>query len=228
MQLVYKGKTKDVYRLPDGNFELRFKDDVTGADGVFDPGANQVGARIAGNGLNCLRLTKYFFELLAEAGIHTHYISSDPENVSMVVLPCQPFGKGLEVVLRYKAVGSFYRRYPDYCSEGQDLPGLVEMTFKDDLRNDPLVLKDTLVMLSVMSADEYELLKETTLRIGKLIAAALAAKGLQLYDIKFEYGRDAQGRLLLMDEISAGNMRCYKDGKAQSPEQIVRLMLDEA
>ncbi|NMA42438.1 MAG: phosphoribosylaminoimidazolesuccinocarboxamide synthase [Oligosphaeraceae bacterium] len=226
MELVYKGKTKDVYRLPDGNFQLRFKDDVTGANGVFDPGANQVGASIAGNGLNCLRLTTFFFERLAEAGIATHYISSNLKDVSMNVLPCQPFGKGVEVALRYKAVGSFYRRYADYCYEGQDLPGLVEMTFKDDLRNDPLVVKDALIMLGVMSTDEYDLLKTTTLRIGKLIAEALAAKGLQLYDIKFEYGKDADGRVLLMDEISAGNMRCYKDGKVQSPEQIVHLMLD--
>lgn len=225
MELVYAGKTKDVYRLADGNYQLRFKDDVTGADGVFDPGANTVGTSILGNGRNCLLLTRFFFEALSQAGIKTHYLSSDPEAVSMNVVPCRPFGKGLEVILRYKAVGSFFRRYGDYCQEGQDLPGLVEMTFKDDARNDPLVIKDTLVMLGVMSAQEYDLLKDMTLQIGEVVKQELAAKGLELYDIKFEYGRSEKGELMLIDEISAGNMRCFKDGKWLQPDQIVKFML---
>lgn len=225
MELVYAGKTKDVYRLADGNYQLRFKDDVTGADGVFDPGANTVGASILGNGRNCLLLTRFFFEALSQAGIKTHYLSSDPEAVSMNVVPCRPFGKGLEVILRYKAVGSFFRRYGDYCQEGQDLPGLVEMTFKDDARNDPLVIKDSLVMLGIMSAQEYDLLKNMTLQIGEVVKQKLADKGLELYDIKFEYGKNEKGELMLIDEISAGNMRCFKDGKWLQPDQIVKFVL---
>jgi phosphoribosylaminoimidazole-succinocarboxamide synthase len=225
MDLVYKGKTKDVYRLADGNFQLRFKDDVTGADGVFDPGANTVGASIAGNGLNCLLLTRYFFEALAAAGVRTHYVSSDPDAVSMTVLPCRPFGKGLEVILRYRAVGSFFRRYGDYCQEGQELPGLVEMTFKDDARNDPLVVKDALLMLGVMSDDEYELLKEMTLKSGAVVKEKLAEKELELYDIKFEFGRSDSNELLLMDEVSAGNMRCFRDGVWLQPEEVVAAVL---
>ena len=226
MEHVYEGKTKTVFRLPDGNYLLKFKDDVTGADGVFDPGANTVGATIAGNGRNCLLLTKFFFEALAKAGIRTHYISADPAAVTMTVEACQAFGKGVEVILRYKAVGSFFRRYGDYCQEGQDLlPGLVEMTFKDDARNDPLVTKDTLVMLGVMTADEYETLKEMTLKIGQVVKNKLAERGLELYDIKFEYGRNAKGELMLMDEISAGNMRCFKNGKWLQPDEVVAAML---
>ena len=225
MELVYEGKTKTVFRLPDGNYLLKFKDDVTGANGVFDPGANTVGATIAGNGRNCLLLTKFFFEALAKAGIRTHYISSDPAAVTMTVEACRAFGKGVEVVLRYKAVGSFFRRYGDYCTEGQDLPGLVEMTFKDDARNDPLVIKDALVMLGVMTAAEYDALKEMTLKIGQVVKDKLAEHGLELYDIKFEYGRNAKGELLLMDEISAGNMRCFKNGKWLQPDEVVAAML---
>lgn len=60
MKLVYEGKTKNVYELEDGNFLLQFKDDVTGEDGVFDPGANTVGLTIEGAGQTGLRLTKYF------------------------------------------------------------------------------------------------------------------------------------------------------------------------
>ncbi len=221
MELIYQGKTKDVFKLATGDYLLQFKDDVTGTDGVFDPGANTVGAKIAGNGRNCLRLTKYFFEILSAAGIPTHYLSSDLDRATMTVVPCHPYGKGLEVVLRYKAVGSFFRRYGDYCQQGQDLPGLVEMTFKDDERNDPLVTKDTLEILGVLNAQEYENIKEMTKKIGSLIKATLAEHGLDLYDIKFEYGRNAQGEMLLIDEISAGNMRCYKDGKWLQPDQVV-------
>ena len=221
MELIYKGKTKDVFKLENGNYLLKFKDDVTGANGVFDPGANTVGAKIEGNGKNCLKLTKIFFEELAKHGVKTHYVSSDPEAGTMEVVPCKPFGKGLEVVLRYKAVGSFFRRYGDYCTQGQDLPGLVEMTFKDDARDDPLVPKDTLVVLGVMTGEEYDTLKAMTQEIAAVVRDKLAEKGMDLYDIKFEYGRDANGKLRLIDEISAGNMRCYKDGVWLQPDQVV-------
>ncbi|NLZ83779.1 MAG: phosphoribosylaminoimidazolesuccinocarboxamide synthase, partial [Clostridiales bacterium] len=76
MSLVYKGKTKDVYALEDGNYLLKFKDDVTGTDGQFDPGANTVGLSIEGSGKAGLRLTKHFFEMINAAGIPTHYVSA--------------------------------------------------------------------------------------------------------------------------------------------------------
>lgn len=64
MELKYHGKTKDVYELKDGNYLLKFKDDVTGADGVFDPGANTVGLTIEGVGKAGLKLTEFFFQNL--------------------------------------------------------------------------------------------------------------------------------------------------------------------
>ena len=61
MKKIYEGKTKDVFDLENGNYLLKFKDDVTGVDGVFDPGANEVGLRIEGAGKAGLKLTKFFF-----------------------------------------------------------------------------------------------------------------------------------------------------------------------
>ncbi len=81
MELIYKGKTKDVYKLDGGNVLLKFKDDVTGANGVFDPGANQVGLTIEGVGKSGLRMTKYFFEKLIEKGVPTHYVDADLDDV---------------------------------------------------------------------------------------------------------------------------------------------------
>ena len=146
LKLLYTGKTKNVYALPNGNCLLKFKDDCTGKDGVFDPGENSVGLTIEGVGDVNLRMSIYFFEKINAAGILTHYVSADLANTTMEVLPAKVFGKGLEVICRYKAVGSFFRRYSDYCTLGQDLPAYVETTFKNDELGDPLVTKDGLVV----------------------------------------------------------------------------------
>ena len=216
-KLVYTGKTKDVFALENGNYLLKFKDDCTGKDGVFDPGENSVGLTIDGVGDVNLRMSIYFFEKINAAGIRTHFVSADLENTTMEVLPAKVFGKGLEVICRYKAVGSFYRRYSDYCELGQDLPAYVETTFKNDEKGDPLVTKDGLVDLGVMTAQQYDDLKDMTQRITKIVADDLKEKGLDMYDIKFEFGYDSEGNVMLIDEIASGNMRVYKDGEYIDP-----------
>ncbi|MDW0114280.1 phosphoribosylaminoimidazolesuccinocarboxamide synthase [Sporosarcina saromensis] len=225
MELVYKGKTKDVYKLEDGNVLLTFKDDVTGEDGVFDPGANTVGLTIEGAGRSGLRMTKFFFEKLAEQQIPTHYIAADIERATMTVKPATVFGKGLEVICRFRAVGSFLRRYGAYCKEGQPLDAFVEVTIKDDDRNDPPITKEALAQLNILTEEEYAILEPMTKRISTVVKDELAAKGLELYDIKLEFGRDAEGNLMLIDEISGGNMRVYKDGTYISPLDLEKLVL---
>ena len=223
LKLLYTGKTKNVYALPNGNCLLKFKDDCTGKDGVFDPGENSVGLTIEGVGDVNLRMSIYFFEKINAAGILTHYVSADLENTTMEVLPAKVFGKGLEVICRYKAVGSFYRRYSDYCELGQDLPAYVETTFKNDAKGDPLVTKDGLVDLGVMTAQQYDDLKAMTQAITKIVADDLKEKGLDMYDIKFEFGYDPEGNVILIDEIASGNMRVYKDGEYVDPMTLNKL-----
>ena len=150
MKLTYTGKTKDVYALEDGNYLLQFKDDVTGENGVFDPGANTVGLTMEGAGRAGLRLTKFFFEKLQEKGIPTHYIDADIEKATMTVKPAQVFGEGLEVICRFRAVGSFLRRYGKYAKEAQPLDAFVEVTLKDDERQDPPISEDALDMLGFL------------------------------------------------------------------------------
>ncbi len=222
-KLVYTGKTKDVFALDNGNYLLKFKDDCTGKDGVFDPGENSVGLKIEGVGDVNLRMSVYFFEKLNAAGIKTHYISADLEDTTMEVIAAKPFGKGLEVICRHKAVGSFYRRYSDYVEEGADLDAYVEMTFKNDEKGDPLVTKDGLVALGVMTDAQYDATKEMTQKITAIVAEDLKAKGLILYDIKFEFGYNAKGEVILIDEIASGNMRVYKDGKYIDPMTLSKL-----
>ncbi|MCM3744906.1 phosphoribosylaminoimidazolesuccinocarboxamide synthase [Sporosarcina luteola] len=225
MELVYKGKTKDVYKLHDGNVLLAFKDDVTGEDGVFDPGANTVGLTIEGAGQSGLRMTKFFFEKLADKGIPTHYINADIENVTMTVKPATVFGKGLEVICRFRAVGSFLRRYGAYCEEGQPLDAFVEVTIKDDDRNDPPITEDALAQLGILTEDEYAVLEKLTKEISVVVKEELAVKGLDLYDIKLEFGRDPEGNIMLIDEISGGNMRVYQDGVYVAPLDLEKLVL---
>ncbi|MBR2323619.1 MAG: phosphoribosylaminoimidazolesuccinocarboxamide synthase, partial [Clostridia bacterium] len=165
----------------------------------------------------------YFFEKVNAAGIKTHYISANLEDTTMEVVPCKAFGKGLEVICRHKAVGSFYRRYSDYIEEGADLPAYVEMTFKNDAKGDPLVTKDGLVDLKVMTAKQYDDMKEMTQKITQIVADDLKEKGLILYDIKFEFGYDANGEVILIDEIASGNMRVYKDGEYVDPMTLSKL-----
>lgn len=225
MEKIYQGKTKDVYKLENGNVLLKFKDDCTGKDGVFDPGENSVGLTIEGIGKANLETSIKFFEILKEAGIKTHYVSADVDNATMEVLPATVFGHGLEVICRLKATGSFIRRYGDYIADGTVLEGgYVETTFKDDAKGDPLVTKDGLIALGVMSGEMYDSMKEQTLKITRIVADELAKKGLDLYDIKFEFGYD-NNEVILIDEIASGNMRVYKDGKIVEPVELTKIIL---
>ena len=222
-KLIYTGKTKNVFALENGNCLLKFKDDCTGKDGKFDPGENAVGLTIEGVGRVNLQMSIYFFEKLREAGIKTHYVSANLDDCTMEVLPAKVFGHGLEVICRYKAVGSFIRRYGDYIEEGADLPAYVEMTFKNDEKGDPLVTKEGLVALGVMTDKQYEDIKLMTQQITKIVADDLKEKGLDMYDIKFEFGYDPEGNVMLIDEIASGNMRVYKNGEYIDPMTLSKL-----
>ena len=224
MNKVYTGKTKDVYALDNGNYQLKFKDDCTGTDGVFDPGANTVGLQIEGIGRENLKVSVYFFEILKKAGVKTHYVSADIENATMEVLPAEVFGKGLEVICRYRAVGSFIRRYGAYMESGTPLNAYVETTLKDDDLGDPLITPDGLEAIGVMTLDQYAEMKAMTQKISGIVKETLAEKGLDLYDIKFEFGY-YQGEVILIDEIASGNMRVYKDGKYVDPIALTSIIL---
>ena len=213
MELVYTGKTKNVYALENGNYLLKFKDDCTGKDGVFDPGENSVGLTIDGVGDVNLRMSIYFFEKINAAGIKTHFVSANLADTTMEVLPAKVFGHGLEVI----------RRYGEYIAEGADLPAYVETTFKNDEKGDPLVTKDALVALGVMTDAQYDDIKDMTQKITQIVADDLKEKGMVLYDIKFEFGYDADGKVMLIDEVASGNMRVYKDGQYVDPMTLSKL-----
>lgn len=226
MKKIYTGKTKDVFSLENGNVLLKFKDDCTGKDGVFDPGENTVGLTIEGIGKENLKTSVYYFELLKKAGIKTHYVSANIEESTMEVLPGKVFGNGLEVICRLVATGSFIRRYGEYIKNGTPLKnGYVECTFKNDALGDPLVTSEGLEALGIMSHELFNSMKEQTLKITKIVAEDLAKIGLELWDIKFEFGYN-NNEVILIDEIASGNMRVYKDGKIVDPIELTKLILN--
>lgn len=224
MELTYSGKTKDVYRLEDGHVLLKFKDDVTGADGVFDPGANTVGLTVDGAGKSGLRMSQFFFEKLAALDIPTHYIDADLDAVTMTVKPATVFGQGLEVICRYRAVGSFLRRFGQYATEGQVLDAFMEVTLKDDERQDPPISEDALAQLHILTHEEYAMLKDLTKQISEVVRSEMAKKDLELYDIKLEFGRDPERNIMLIDEISGGNMRVYKGDTYIEPMELEKIL----
>ena len=232
MKKIYTGKTKDVFELENGNVLLKFKDDCTGKDGVFDPGENSVGLTIEGIGKANLETSVYYFELCKKAGIKTHYVAANVEDATMEVLAAENFGKaqggnGLEVICRLVATGSFIRRYGEYIKDGTVLEGgYVECTFKNDAKGDPLVTGEGLAALGIMTPAMFETMKEQTLKITKVVADDLKTIGLDLWDIKFEFGYTKSGEVVLIDEIASGNMRVYKGREIVNPVDLTKLILN--
>ena len=232
MEKLYTGKTKDVFGLENGNVLLKFKDDCTGKDGEVDPGENSVGLTIEGIGRANPETSVYYFELCKKAGIKTHYVAANVEDATMEVLAAENFGKaqggnGLEVICRLVATGSFIRRYGEYIKDGTVLEGgYVECTFKNDAKGDPLVTGEGLAALGIMTPAMFETMKEQTLKITKVVADDLKTIGLDLWDIKFEFGYTKDGEVVLIDEIASGNMRVYKDGTIVNPVDLTKLILN--
>ena len=227
MELLYQGKTKDIYQGLNQSMILKFKDDLTGTDGKFDPGANQIGLSIEGMGNLNLRLTTFFFQLLNQTGIPTHFIDSNLNENTMTVKSASVFGKGLEVITRFKATGSFIRRYGEYIEDGAKLNNYVELTLKDDKRQDPLVTKDGLNALNILTNKQYEILIDLNIQIAQIIQKKLAEHGFDLYDIKLEFGYvNHPDNIILIDEISGGNMRVYKEGQLVDPIELAQYFND--
>ncbi|HPZ12816.1 MAG TPA: phosphoribosylaminoimidazolesuccinocarboxamide synthase [Bacillota bacterium] len=222
MQKLYSGKTKDVYLADDGNVLLYFKDSVTGVGDKIDSGANEVIGEVAGKGHSSFSLTLMFFDLLHKAGIPTHFISVGPEDNTMLVKRARSLN--LEVICRKKAWGSFVRRYGAYVCEGQPLPSLVEFTLKDDDRGDPLITDDALVALNIASRQDIDYMKETARRATDLISGYLADRGLELIDIKYEFGV-IDGKTMIIDEVSGDSMRVVKDGKVLLQNELYEALL---
>ena len=225
MELIKNGKTKDVYKLEDGNIVLKFKDTITGLEsGESDPGGNRVVGAEDGIGTAALNMSCYFFELLNKSNILTHYISADLSKKEMLVKPAKFFGNGLEFVVRYKAAGSFIRRFGSYIKEGDILPKIFEVTLKDDEREDPPLTKEILVALNILTPEQYDNIYDLTMNVCNIIKDEIDSRNLDLIDIKVEFGL-INGNIALIDEVSPGNMRVLRNAKKLDYITLSKLFL---
>lgn len=219
MKLINDGKTKRLFALDDERIRIVFKDDVTGSAEGIDPGGNEVVGRIEGKGFAALRQSVYFFSLLARHGVPTHFIEADLSERYIIARRAKWYG--LEFIVRYKAAGSFLRRYGRFVEEGAPLDGLVEITLKDDERGDPFISDEIIALLGIMTPDEVAQAKALVRQAAGIIRDDLARMGLELVDIKFECGL-VGGQLVLIDDISTDNMRVLRAGTPVDHTEVLR------
>lgn len=215
---IYEGKTKDVYQYRDNEILLYTKDETTGwwktddtGTKYFeeDPGGNQIGPAVAGMGQLNLISSEYYFKKFIEAGIPTHYIDCDIDKNLVLVKAGKVFGQGLECIIRFHAMGSLLRRFPDSYTEGQPVHDFFETTLKSDADNDPPITKEMLVEQDILTVPQYDQIKTICRDAAQVIQTDLKEEDLTLVDIKFEVGLVGD-EIMLIDEVSAGVMRVAK------------------
>ncbi len=215
MTLLQKGKTKDVHAHGEYTLRLVFTDRVTKNEaGEVDPGGNFVSEDGApGQGWACLTMTTTIFKRLAENGIPTHMVSFDLSDLSMVARKAKVFGSGLEWVCRWVGTGSFIRRYrnvPGVKDGMRFVEPVMEITIKDDATGDPLIVPSAVAALGIITAERLSDLIALNTKTMALIHEIFRERGLDLWDIKIEWGKDAEtGAFLLIDEVSANSCRAF-------------------
>ena len=197
--LIYQGKAKGVYETDDPQkVVVEFRDDITAGDGAKKDNLNQKGF------WNSVISAK-FFELLEEAGIRTQYIELiKPGLMLSKKLEMIP----LEVITRNIAAGSLLRRYPFEAKQTFE-PPIIQIDYKSDEYGDPMLNDEIAVALGLIDEYRLKIIKETTLRINKVLKDFLESRGILFPDFKIEFGYDAEGNIVLGDEISPDTCRFW-------------------
>lgn len=198
-ELIYEGKAKKIFTHDDADkVKIEFKDDATAFNALKKE-------KFEGKGkLNCL-ISARIFEILIEKNIPTHFIQLENENTMIAkkikVIP-------LEIVLRNTA-------YSSLCKQTTIKPGtslskpLIDIYLKNDELNDPLITKDRIKLMNILSSDDLELIINLTLKVNEILKSFFKNIQLQLVDFKLEYGYDLKNNILLGDEISPDNCRLW-------------------
>ncbi|AHC51822.1 phosphoribosylaminoimidazole-succinocarboxamide synthase [Sulfolobus acidocaldarius SUSAZ] len=193
---VAEGKTKIVYEFDPEHYLLRFKDSITAGDGARKD-------ELPGKGILNAQTSALFFRLLEKNDIRTHYVGMYDEKTMIVTkLKMIP----VEVVLRNIATGSIVKRLPIKEGEVFD-PPIVEFFLKDDLRHDPLLNYSHLQYFNLLTRKEAEIVEEVIVKVNVVMKNFLKERGLVLYDLKLEFGKDKDNNLIVGDEITLDSMR---------------------
>ncbi len=201
MELVYEGKAKRVYDRGD-RLVLEFKDEVTAFDGTRRDAAASKGALAA-------TLSAALFSYLRSVGVENHFLAQVAPN-ALEVIKAKPVP--LEVIVRFKAYGSYLKRMPYVKPLHQFSRPLVELHLKDDKLHDPLILPQDAVEGGVASGEELDAMYATALSAAEALRTLFSAVDCDFIDVKFEFGR-VGGRLILIDEISGDTFRLLCNGE---------------
>jgi len=197
--LLYEGKAKRVFQTDRADLvAVEYKDDATAFNALKK-------AQLAGKGqLNC-QISARLFELLEREGIPTHYLGLEGDNW-MMVRPVQIVP--VEVVIRNTAFGSLCKQMP--IAPGTALePPLLDLYYKDDAFGDPLLTEARLQLLGVLSPEQRQELEVLARRVNAVLLRFFASIDLQLVDFKIELGFNADGALVVADEISPDTCRLW-------------------
>lgn len=213
MERLYSGKAKEVYKTEkEDEYIIRYRDTATAGNG-------EKRAEISGKGVLNLEITTLIFEMLEKNGIKTHYIKKLNETDMLVkkvtIMP-------LEVIVRNISAGSFAKRYG--VDEGITFNSpTFELSLKNDDLGDPLMTEDHAIALGIVTKEEYDYLKDMTLKINELLKEFFMKINLKLVDFKIEYGKTDDGEILLADEISPDTCRLWdKDTNKKLDKDIFR------
>ncbi len=201
LQQLYEGKAKKVYATEDPNVVIvSYKDDATAFNG-------QKKGTIAGKGAINNRMTNNLMRRLEAAGVPTHYIQelNDRETAvkKVTIIP-------LEVIVRNLSAGSFAKRYG--VAEGIvfDQPTF-EFSYKNDDLGDPLLNTSHALALKLATQGEIDLIRTYTMKVNDLLKGFLKEIGIDLVDFKLEFGKTADGTIVLADEISPDTCRLWDE-----------------
>ncbi|ACB40823.1 phosphoribosylaminoimidazolesuccinocarboxamide synthase [Pyrobaculum neutrophilum] len=201
MELVYEGKAKRVYAEGD-ILLLEFKDELTAFDGAKRDSAPGKGALAAS-------LSALLFAYLRGRGVESHFIGQRGPNLLEVrraqALP-------LEVIVRFRAYGSYLKRMPLVEPLRPFKKPLVELHLKDDRLHDPLILPQDAIEAGLVDEAELGQITDVAVRAGELLRDLYRRAGCDFIDVKFEFGR-VGGRLVLIDEISGDTFRVLCGGE---------------
>ena len=197
--LLYEGKAKQIYSTDNENeLIVYYKDDATAFNG-------EKKASIASKGILNNKICTIIFNELEKQGIKTHLIKtlSDREQLvkKVTILP-------LEVIVRNITAGSFCKRYGVEEGIVLDKP-IFEMSYKNDEFGDPLMNDDHAVALKLATQEEIDYIREQTLKINEIMKEFFLKMDLKLVDFKIEFGKDADGNIILADEISPDSCRLW-------------------
>jgi len=198
-ELIYEGKAKKVFTHDDlDKVKIEFKDDATAFNALKKE-------RFEGKGkLNCL-ISARIFEILIKKNIPTHFIELENENTMIAkkikIIP-------LEIVLRNTAYGSLCKQTTIKSGTNLAKP-LIDIYLKNDELNDPLISKDRIELMNIISSKDLNLIIDLTLKINLILKSFFKKIQLKLVDFKLEFGYDFKNNILLGDEISPDNCRLW-------------------